>query len=528
MASTSDEPPTFRCDSPSPDDLPTPAIGACPELSRCLSTASSLSHGSSTDITSRDSLGSDISSRQSSGSYQFRRSDASFASSRQSTCSSDGKPRRRGYVRPQGTDFAASARSRESVLSLGSITHLQYYFARTGLLDGKGAQMARGKSQQQNRATLDLSALDTSALPSPKIVGTDVDSSYASMGSSPDLAAHPFSNMGLVESPIEDHDDYFSDDFDESEQDMLPPTVSTYKHREKPVPRPPTIGELKTSLSNALEAAAKALNDAKADANSQAQLGENQEARSQGWFEVQGVHILDVMTFAIRAAKLYYTAHEQPERLDAIKPEKQLRADLLSVMEVLKHMATRNFVGGMREDESTVMDSWITGLFNMLAREEKMEADERAERGGWSWLSGDWTGRETERELAFLASIDPEAESLPLWTPADDAVELPTPFLKSMQDGLRLVKLHNAAVRKSQRRFGAIPTFHTDTQKPYRAADNIRYWMKAAELRWEVILKVDALGVVYNSNFEVWRDFETAIFAWCRKVREEITSEQLL
>ena len=63
-------------------------------------------------------------------------------------------------MRPQGTNFAASAQSRESVLSLGSIAHLQYYFARTGLLDGKGGRLA--KKKDGNRGTLDLSALDTS------------------------------------------------------------------------------------------------------------------------------------------------------------------------------------------------------------------------------------------------------------------------------------------------------------------------------------------------------------------------------
>lgn len=46
--------------------------------------------------------------------------------------------RRRGYVRPQGTEFSKSARSRNSVMALGSIAHVQYFFARTGLLEGKG------------------------------------------------------------------------------------------------------------------------------------------------------------------------------------------------------------------------------------------------------------------------------------------------------------------------------------------------------------------------------------------------------
>ena len=49
-----------------------------------------------------------------------------------------GEAKRRGFSRPEGTEFANSARSRDSVMALGSIQHLQYFFARTGLLDGKG------------------------------------------------------------------------------------------------------------------------------------------------------------------------------------------------------------------------------------------------------------------------------------------------------------------------------------------------------------------------------------------------------
>ncbi|WYZ34811.1 hypothetical protein EsH8_I_001087 [Colletotrichum jinshuiense] len=532
MATANEEPPSFRCDSPPPEISPTPAIGACPELSRCLSTASSISHGSTTDGASRESLGGGSTySRQSSGNYS-RRSDVSFASSRQSTCSSmDGRSsRRRGYVRPQGTDFAASARHRESVLSLGSIAHLQYYFARTGLLDGKGAQLAR---KNKAKGGLDLSSVSSSSL-SPRIVGSDAESSYASPGNSPDLSGNPFGAGLMVESPTEEHD-YYSDDFEDPDPDVLPPTASTYIHRQKPVPKPPTIEELKTDLTGTLEKAAVALKGAK-DNKEHKEVTPLLKApwdvpeppqTTQGWFEVQGMHILDVMTLAIRAARNYYTAHEVPERIDAIKSEKEIRAELLSVMETLKQMATRKWAGGMKEEEHRILASWIQGLFDMLKTEEKMVEAEKAERSTWTWLQGDWTGKEVDRELAFMSSLDPEAGLQPEYTPAAGATELPTPFLQSLQNGIRLVELHNAAVKRSKRRFGLITTFHTDTDKPYRCADNIRYWAKAAELRWEVLLKVDALGIVYNSSPDVWVNFEKAVMTWSRKVREEITSELL-
>ena len=529
-----------------------------------------MSHGSATTENShlRESLGSNFSaaSRQSSASFQsHRRSDfgppppVHTLKTRQSTGSLNtlGSARlsvnkRRGYMRPTGTDFAASARSRESVLNLGSIAHLQYYFARTGLLDGKGGQLAR--KRQQKAHTFDLSALDAGSFLTPHFAGSDHDSSYASMGSSPDSAVPGSFGDGdglMVQSPIEE--DYFSEDLEETDSHMLPPTASTYNHREKPLPKPPSIEELKADLTASLDSASQALAEARANpgpaepATPEPVSPENLRKMSvssrkgkgaPGWHEIQGVHILDVMTLAIRAAKVYYTAHENPDRLDAIKSEKALRSELLSVMDVLKRMATRGFIGGMREDEFRTMDTWIAGLHQMLSTEQTIEAAHAAERASWTWLrDADWTNRPHQRERSFMAAMlkdspDPVAGMTPLpdWVPIDrsiplDQQSLPTPFLAALSNGIRLVQLHNCAVRKSRRRFGAIPTFHSDTQKPYRAADNLRYWTKAAELRWEVLLKIDPLGLQYNSGPEVWLDLENAVLKWSRKVREEISTE---
>lgn len=551
---------------------------------RSVSVASTASHGSAS---TRASLGSDSSgsSRHSSASFlAAARNPALLAATgnvRHSTGNFGDKPvpRKRGYMRPNGTGFAASARSRESVMSLGSIAHLQYYFARTGLLDGKGAQLAR-KDRRNKAQTLDFSSLGSYDFASassggstnPKIVTTsDHDSTY---GSSPDAGGFG----GMTDSPTnEDQDDPFDyDEWDEPDPNILPPTTSTYKHSEKPIPKPPSHRQLKADLRAALTLASEAVDYAK---NNRVNPCEGDDRSRQtsvvsvtsltdsptppsharqlskatisapGWFEVQGMHVLDVMTLAIRAAKVYYTSHDAPERLDSIKPEKELRKELFNVMEMLKRMATRDFQGGMRDDEVQIMEEWVAGLFKMLKQEEELEAAEAEERASWGWLKdSDWpAGTEVQREYAFLISMldgpdnttkapapdgsTMEVPALPKWTPIDrskpaEAQDLPTPFLASLQNGLRLVQLHNAAVRKSRSRFGMIGTFHTDTQKPYRAADNIRYWAKAAELRWEVTgLKVDALGIVYNSNPQVWVEFEDAVLRWCRHVRAEISAD---
>lgn len=471
----------------------------------------------------RGSMGS------STGSSVSRSSSASYTT-RQSIGGLE-KPTRRGYVRPQGTNFAASAQSRESVLSLGSIAHLQYYFARTGLLDGKGGRLMK-KKDKDGRGTLDLSALDTSFL-SAKVMGSDVDSSYASMGSSPELLAQGLGGM-MVESPTQDDDELFSGE-DDDHPHMLPPTVSTYNHREKPLPPPPSLEELKTELQKALTEAAKVLEDAKQSllsppASPTQTPGElrSPQTNNQGWNEIQGMHILDIITLAIRAAKMYYTAHDQPARLSSIKSERKIRAELLSVMDVLKRMATRNFASGMRKEERETMEHWVAGVYDMLKQEEAMEEGERKQRASWTWLDDNWDAGDVKREYAFMRSMDPDVVSLPEYTPVaevQDDEELPTKFLGDMRTGLRLVKLHNALVKKSKRPFGAIDKWHTDFGKPYRSAENLRYWIKAAELRWEVVLRVDVMGVVNGSDRKAWTDFEAAIWKWCGKVREEIMAE---
>ena len=529
MATTQDlrKQPSFRRESSSPSTSPTPAIGACPELSRCVSTAStgSISSAGPNEL-GRDSLGSSVGSsvsRSSSASYTTRQSIGGLE-----------KPKRRGYVRPQGTNFAESAKSRESVLSLGSIAHLQYYFARTGLLDGKGGRLAKKKDI---RGTLDLSVLDTSFL-TPKVFGSDVDSSYASMGSSPELLAQGHGGM-IVESPPQDGFEYYSGDEEEDHSHMLPPTVSTYIHREKPIEHPPTLEELKQELQKSLAEAAKVLEEAKQTRTSppvspthvHTTNAERPSASSsndnQGWYELQGVHILDIMTLAIRAAKMYYTAHDQPARLAAIKSERKIRTELLSVMDVLKRMATRNFARGMRTEERETMENWVEGVYGMLNQEEAMEEADRQQRASWKWLDDSWQGREVEREYAFIKSLDPNASTLPDYKPIDELGddELPTEFLRDFMTGMRLVKLHNSVVKKSKRPFGAIDKWHTDFAKPYRCAENLRYWIKAAELRWEVTLHVDVMGVVNGTDRAAWKGFEDAIWKWCGKVREEITGE---
>ena len=398
------------------------------------------------------------------------------------------------------------------MLSLGSIAHLQYYFARTGLLDGKGAQLAR--EEKKKRGVSD-----------------------GALGKTPRIYLNPEARQDEAEMMSNtDGDDNASQDWDS--ELMLPPTVSTYSQRIQYLPPPKDSDTLRKELKSALRQAEQALREVQSSSDEsvdrsqlsdssptdQLDLPEQSTASVQpsAWDEIQGLHILDVVTLAIRAAKIFYTAHEDPQRLYSIKSERQIREELLAAMDVLKRMASRNFAGGMKDDEVKVVKGWIEGIEQFIMKEQELERQEAKDRENWQWLDGSWSGREREREWSFLCSFLPNT-ALPEWTtPAEDGT--PTAFLQSLQNGLTLVHLHNAILKKSKRQFGEIKTFHTDTAKPYRCAENLRYWIKAAEIRWETKLQVDVTGIVHSKP-QAWATFDLAILQWCRAVREEITKE---
>ncbi|CAI6335039.1 unnamed protein product [Periconia digitata] len=480
-------PPLDRASSPDPWVSPSLALNAVPQLDRSVSTASTVSS---------------ISGRS--------------ASSRLSDSGIPG--RRRGYMRPEGTEFSRSARSRESVMNLGTIAHLQYYFARTGLLDEATGRVAK----KRKNGTRTVSGSDR------PLSGADGEL-FDQLGE------------GFVESPI---DDSASVAWEDPEPMMLPPTVSTYKNTPIYVPPPPDMTILRRELRESLQESSTHLQEleknfgtttTEATSNEQQGMGDmtpgdgrssRQSADAPGWHQIQGLNLLDVATLAIRAAKNYYTAHEDPQRLYAIRSERAIRKELYDVLEVLKRLAIRNFAHGVQPSETASIKDWVDGITKLLDTEEELERAEQEERETWIWREGDWTGRERERELLFLRSFDSDPEPLPEWTEVDtEGAELPTPFLASLRTGLRLVHLHNAFIKKSRRHFEEIKQYHTDTAKPYRCADNLRYWAKAAELRWDVKLDVDVMGVVQGTEAAAWKKFDSALLKWSQHVREELMKE---
>jgi hypothetical protein len=95
----------------------------------------------------------------------------------------------------------------------------------------------------------------------------------------------------------------------------------------------------------------------------------------------------------------------------------------------------------------------------------------------------------SERYHLFLVQFDP---SEPILQPPSTKE-----FFETIRTGTKLCLIHNTLTHFSLRPFGLITRFHTDTSVRYRVTDNLRYFSKAAQIRWEIQLDWDVE--------EIWR-----------------------
>ena len=119
-----------------------------------------------------------------------------------------------------------------------------------------------------------------------------------------------------------------------------------------------------------------------------------------------------------------------------------------------------------------------------------------------------------ERYHLFLSQFDPSRPVLPPPTSRQ--------FLDTLRTGTRLCLIHNSLTHFSLRPFGLITRFHTDTSVQYRVTDNLRYFAKAAQIRWDIHLDWDVE--------EIWRATlpgdemkKRQLAKWCDFIIHEIT-----
>ncbi|OLL22608.1 hypothetical protein NEOLI_000234 [Neolecta irregularis DAH-3] len=341
--------------------------------------------------------------------------------------------------KPQETQFSTSAQHRASVLALGSISHLQHHFARSGIkLTGTLGQYKKQTYQ---------------------------DSSYGSLCSSPEP--------------------------------------------EEEIPRPPTPKQ-----PTYIQGAAKSIDPERLRARLDTDLEKCRLEWSTGdLVEEKAIDLVTFATFAIRSARAYST-----QSIPNIMPdeEKAMRTKTVDCLGVLRRIAERDGKGGVTADECNLLLAWVHQL-QVYLRKTDEETEERLQTS-LTWIQGDWTDRELDRYHLFLLYFDPSPTPIP--SPSD----IPA-FLDALRPGLRLCLIHNACTRRSRRPFGYISRHHLDTKIRYRATENLSYWRKAIEERWDVEAdKFSVREIIEETKIGDAMLLDT-VKRWCQIVINEISGD---
>ena len=120
---------------------------------------------------------------------------------------------------------------------------------------------------------------------------------------------------------------------------------------------------------------------------------------------------------------------------------------------------------------------------------------------------------DSERYHLFLSQFDPSEPKLPPVSSRE--------FLDTLRTGTKLCLIHNALTHFSLRCFGLITRFHTDTTVQYRVTDNLRYFAKAAEIRWEITLDWD-VEEIYRITPKGDEMLKSQLGRWCQHVINEM------
>jgi len=222
-------------------------------------------------------------------------------------------------------------------------------------------------------------------------------------------------------------------------------------------------------------------------------------------------------TSTIRLAQKYRTQVKN----EGLEDEKRMRKEAVEVLVHLKRIAERDGMD-ITTAEKAAINAWCKEV------RMRVQKDDELRRGMWErateWMEGDWTGREwgisakaisayLDRYYLFLKQFDSSEPKLPKPSTSD--------FYDTIRTGTKLCLMHNACTHFSRRPFGLITRFHTDTTVQYRVTDNLRYFAKAAEIRWEVVLEWDVE--------EIWRRtakgdamLKSELAKWCETVIQEM------
>ncbi|PKK71055.1 hypothetical protein RhiirC2_745287 [Rhizophagus irregularis] len=432
--------------------------------------------------------------------------------SRGFTMPSPGSPGKRGYKKPaKPREFAKSAKKRQSVLALGSITHLQHFYAKRGII----IKPKKPKHLEEAEKKLKLS------------INTNVT----------DL-------LEVTEEPDED--------FPPTPLPPSPPPLPAYLTSKLDVETDPDVllATCHADIQAMIDAWCMVTGEVKAEANP---------------VSVDILAAIETTTKAVQSVKNYSMFKED---LSA-ESLSRIRATTLEVLEMISNLEESH----RDEDDSSSEDGHLykesnfhsldrqrniltkylevveecllfddTDLYppnTSYLRPSSVSSEEDLKQGvaaitpplspghpNNDWVNPDVFGDVViTRYHAFLEAHRPsKSKQLPDYTPLPDPSVDKTEFLASLADGKLLCIIYNTIVRRSKRPFGFIDKIHEDTSRTYRATENLKFFAAAAKFRFEI--KFDEFNpteIVKLTNIGR-AQLERILEIFCEKAMEELIS----
>ncbi|GBC09617.1 hypothetical protein RclHR1_00900003 [Rhizophagus clarus] len=427
------------------------------------------------------------------------------------TMPSPGSPGKRGYKKPsKPREFAKSAKKRQSVLALGSITHLQHFYAKRGII----IKPKKPKHVEEAEKKLKLS------------INTNVS----------DL-------LEITEEPDED--------FPPTPLPPSPPPLPAYITSKLDVETDPEVllATCHADIQAMLDAWCIVTGEVKAEADP---------------VPVDILAAIETTTKAVQSVKNYSMFKEDLSAESLTK----IRAVALEVLEMISDLeeSHRDEDDSSSEDGHLYKESNYHSLDrqrNILRKyievvEESLLFDDKDLYPNTSYLrpssvsseedlkqgvavitpplspghpNNDWVNPEVfgddimARYHAFLEAHRPsKSKQSPDYIPLPDPHVDKTEFLASLSDGKLLCVIYNTIVRRSKRPFGFIDKIHEDTSRTYRATENLKFFAAAAKFRFEIKFdEFNATEIVKLTNIGRVQ-LERVLEIFCEKAMEELIS----
>nr|CAG8641151.1 5768_t:CDS:2 [Entrophospora candida] len=143
-----------------------------------------------------------------------------------------------------------------------------------------------------------------------------------------------------------------------------------------------------------------------------------------------------------------------------------------------------------------------------------------------SWLDSENFGDDKlARYHAFLEAFVPsKLKQSPNYKPIPDPRIDKSEFLKSLSDGRLLCNIYNTIVKYSKQPFGFIDKIHEDTSRTYRVVENLNFFATAVKLRFDVKFEEFDVKEIKNLTEIGEIHLEKALELFCEKAMNESIS----